>query len=169
MLQISKSGPVLAVIISTLAYSWTLLQICDMLREKVAVVDWYWVVMTLSLMGFSVLVDFIRRKRVHVDTNIRKIFTFIGFVGLSVILSVQIVVTDEQSSISLLFTTAIFSSMALCGFYLNVVDFAPKFSGLIIGAVNTVGICSGIEDLQMCHLVRNLSNRDTKLLGKSFA
>ena len=91
----------------------------------------------------GVLADFIRKKKIMSDTNIRKIFNTAGMGGQVLFLLVIGFATDKMVALFALFGIATANGVAQSGFHFNHLDIAPRYASILVGITNTVGVFAG--------------------------
>lgn len=77
-------------------------------------------------------------------TNLRKAFTFAGFMlnGIALIISVHL--DNPQSAMTVMALGTGVESVAWAGFAINHLDIAPRYASLLFGITNTMGSIPGI-------------------------
>ena len=91
----------------------------------------------------GVLADYLRKKKIMTDTNIRKIFNTAGMGGQVLFLLVIGFATDKMVALFALYGIATANGVAQSGFHFNHLDIAPRYASILVGISNTVGVFAG--------------------------
>ncbi|XP_064615653.1 uncharacterized transporter slc-17.2-like [Liolophura sinensis] len=122
------------------------------------------VVCVVSSMFVGCLSDFILNKKILSRVNTRRLFQTLfqrissselligkkkegeAFVPMGILLAATGFVTKEHASLAVacLVISQMFFGLSLAGFLISVMDFAPRFSGEISGALNIFGTMTGL-------------------------
>ena len=97
----------------------------------------------IAMVFGGMLSDFLRKKKVMSDTNVRKVFNTVGFAGQAIFLLVIGSTTNEMTARFALLGNAFSSGIYLSGFYINLLDIAPRHASILVGISNALGTFGG--------------------------
>lgn len=155
--RLFKSGAVWAVIVAHFCYNWsnyTLLTVLPLFMKEVLYFD----IKTNGLMssipylgqffGYCVIgsiADYIQRKNLLNTRNTRVVLQFISFVGTAGFLigTSFVKCTNAMVAVAFLFFAALFMGLSGGGFFVNHVDIAPSYAGILFGITNCISALSG--------------------------
>ncbi|XP_055013123.1 sialin isoform X2 [Boleophthalmus pectinirostris] len=157
VLSIVTSVPLWAIIICQMCSNWsyyTLLTSLPVYMDNILHFDLQsngflsalpyfgaWLVSSLS----GVLADFLIEKRVFSITVTRKLFSSVGLVLPSVFLvSVCYVGCSHIWTVLFLTLSTTTGGASAAGVYMNQIDIAPRYAGILLGITNTFGTIPGI-------------------------
>ncbi|XP_032230700.2 sialin [Nematostella vectensis] len=90
------------------------------------------------------LADCLRRKQILTTTAVRKTFNTVGFVTQAICLVAAGYTTDWMTAVACLTVAVGVGGLAFSGFFVNHLDIAPQFAGILLGISNTVATIPGI-------------------------
>ncbi|XP_063706651.1 vesicular glutamate transporter 2.2-like isoform X2 [Culicoides brevitarsis] len=155
-LQILTSVPVWALIVAHFTHCWlayTLLahmprffsQILNLQISEIGFVSSLPYLVNGCLSSFSgLLADKLLSKKVLTLVQTRKLFTCGSFLMQSILLFCITMFMGSWSNVVFLITTVCFSNLVMTGFWINFIDIAPQFSGILFAISNTIATVSGI-------------------------
>ncbi|KAM9493106.1 sialin [Clarias gariepinus] len=157
LLAMACSGPLWAIIISQMCSNWyyyTLLTSLPTYMDTVLHFDLRqngflsalpylgsWLFSVLS----GVVADYLLEKRILSVTAIRKIFTIAGLVVPAIFL-IAVVFSGCSGVLAVTFLTLsnTFGGISAAGVFINQMDIAPQYAGILLGITNTFGTIPGI-------------------------
>lgn len=155
--SIFTSGAVWAIIVGHFCYNWsnyTLLTVLPLFMKQVLYFD----IKTNGLMssipylgqflGYTVIgsiADFIQQKQWLSTRNTRVLLQLISFFGTAGFLvgTSFVKCTSAMSAVAFLFFAAAFMGLSGGGFFVNHVDIAPSYAGILFGITNCISALSG--------------------------
>ncbi|XP_046375135.2 uncharacterized transporter slc-17.2-like [Haliotis rufescens] len=95
---------------------------------------------TVSSLIAGQLADYLRSRKYLSTTATRRIFQSVGFIGTgaSLVCTGYVDVDDRYVAVFLLACAMWFIGLGAAGFMVNVVDFAPRHSGVLFGVINSI-------------------------------
>ena len=153
--QMFFSIPVWTILICNFVHSWSfylafntvsiyMIEVFgrNLILELISTTIAYLTVAIAMVFG-GMLSDFLRKKKVMSDTNVRKFFNTVGFSGHAIFLLAIVSAANETVAGFALLGTAFSFGVSLCGFYINLLDIAPRHASILVGISNEVGTFGG--------------------------
>lgn len=154
--EIFTSLPVWAIVVAHFSENWgfyTLLtELPNFLKHrldfnlsKAGVVSALpYLVMAITIQAGGQIADCLRRKRILSTSVVRKLFNSFGFVCQGICLVIAGYTTNWIVAVVCLTLAVGGGGFAFSGFFVNHLDIAPSFAGILIGISNTVATLPGI-------------------------
>lgn len=99
----------------------------------------------LFSVGSGVLADNLLEKEILSVTAVRKIFTFIGlFLPAAFLLAVGFSGCSGVLAVTFLTLSSAFGGFSAAGVFINQIDIAPRYAGMLLGITNTFGTIPGV-------------------------
>ncbi|KAK7125153.1 hypothetical protein R3I94_019251 [Phoxinus phoxinus] len=99
----------------------------------------------LFSVGSGVLADELLERELLSITAIRKIFTFIGlFLPAVFLVAVGFSGCSGAMAVTFLTLSSAFGGFSAAGVFLNQIDIAPRYAGMLLGITNTFGTIPGV-------------------------
>lgn len=103
----------------------------------------YLVIMITAQIGGNIA-DCLRRKKIMSTTNVRKLFNSLGFIAQGLCLVIAGYTRDWLTAVIALTFSVGIGGLAYSGFFVNHLDIAPPYAGILMGISNTVATLPGI-------------------------
>lgn len=103
-----------------------------------------YLVMAITIQAGGQIADCLRRKQVLTTTAVRKLFNSFGFVCQGVCIIIAGYTTNWLVAVVCLTLAVGGGGLAFSGFFVNHLDIAPPFSGVLMGVTNMVATLPGI-------------------------
>lgn len=103
-----------------------------------------YLVMAITIQTGGQIADCLRRKKILSTTVVRKLFNSFGFVCQGICIIIAGYTTNWLVAVICLTLAVGGGGFAFSGFYVNHLDIAPPFAGILIGITNTVATLPGI-------------------------
>ncbi|KAA0710345.1 Sialin H(+)/nitrate cotransporter H(+)/sialic acid cotransporter [Triplophysa tibetana] len=99
----------------------------------------------LSAVGSGVLADNLLERELLSVTAVRKIFTFIGlFLPALFLVAVGFSGCSGTLAVTLLTVSSTLGGVSAAGVFINQIDIAPRYAGMLLGITNTFGTIPGV-------------------------
>lgn len=103
-----------------------------------------YLVMAITIQTGGHIADCLRRKQILSTTVVRKLFNSFGFTCQGICIIIAGYTTNWLVAVVCLTLAVGGGGFAFSGFYVNHLDIAPPFAGILIGITNTVATLPGI-------------------------
>jgi MFS family permease len=101
-------------------------------------------VMAVAVICAGYFADFLRRRQILSTTNSRKLMTSVGLLFPGLFLIITSYVSSASLAVSFLVLSVGLSGATYSGFFINHLDIAPRFAGVLMGITNAAGMLAGI-------------------------